>query len=192
MTATVIQKDQAKIDNQISNYQTAIDKVNTLLKAFTDAGFNVDDKQANEFCKKNFNDDSLQAYAFTISTAVAPAQQEKEVRDITSDLKEIILKALPGWHLDFHSMADVKVKNLQAVEDPKVIKEIEERYTVLAEGVQLDVFNELQAIAEQINVVFPQLKKSVFNRRLDFRHLFKEDANGKVIPNLDFIDFSDL
>lgn len=89
-------------------------------------------------------------------------------------------------------MADVKVKNLQAVEDPKVIKAIEERYSVYAEGVQLDVFSQLEAIAEQINVVFPQLKQSVFNRRLDFRHLFKEDAEGKVIPNMDFIDFSDL
>ena len=194
MTApkTIIQRDDAKISNQVSNYKTAISKVNTLLKAFTDAGYNLDDKQANEFCKKNFNDDSLQAYAFTISTATAPAQQEKEVDTIVTDLLEIIIKALPGWFLDFHSMADVKVKNLQAVEDAKVIKEIEERYSVYAEGVQLDVFNELQAIAEQINTVLPKLKQSVFNRRLDFRYLFKEDAEGKVIPHLDFIDFSDL
>ena len=194
MTAekTIIQRDDAKISNQVSNYKTAISKVNTLLKAFTDAGYNIDDKQANEFCKKNFNDDSLQAYAFTISTATAPAQQEKEVDTIVTDLLEIIIKALPGWFLDFHSMADVKVKNLQAVEDAKVIKEIEERYSVYAEGVQLDVFNELQAIAEQINTVLPKLKQSVFNRRLDFRYLFKEDAEGKVIPHLDFIDFSDL
>ena len=49
-----------------------------------------------------------------------------------------------------------------------------------------------QAIAEQINTVLPKLKQSVFNRRLDFRYLFKEDAEGKVIPHLDFIDFSDL
>ena len=194
MTApkTIIQRDDAKISNQVSNYKTAISKVNTLLKAFTDAGYNLDDKQANEFCKKNFNDDSLQAYAFTISTATAPAQQEKEVDTIVTDLLKIIIKALPGWFLDFHSMADVKVKNLQAVEDAKVIKEIEERYSVYAEGVQLDVFNELQAIAEQINTVLPKLKQSVFNRRLDFRYLFKEDAEGKVIPHLDFIDFSDL
>ena len=188
----IIQRDDAKISNQVSNYKTAISKVNTLLKAFTDAGYNLDDKQANEFCKKNFNDDSLQAYAFTISTATAPAQQEKEVDTIVTDLLKIIIKALPGWFLDFHSMADVKVKNLQAVEDAKVIKEIEERYSVYAEGVQLDVFNELQAIAEQINTVLPKLKQSVFNRRLDFRYLFKEDAEGKVIPHLDFIDFSDL
>ena len=188
----IIQRDDAKIRNQILNYKTAISKVNTLLKAFTDAGYNLDDKQANEFCKKNFNDDSLQAYAFTISTATAPAQQEKEVDTIVTDLLKIIIKALPGWFLDFHSMADVKVKNLQAVEDAKVIKEIEERYSVYAEGVQLDVFNELQAIAEQINTVLPKLKQSVFNRRLDFRYLFKEDAEGKVIPHLDFIDFSDL
>ena len=194
MTApkTIIQRDDAKISNQVSNYKTAISKVNILLKAFTDAGYNLDDKQANEFCKKNFNDDSLQAYAFTISTATAPAQQEKEVDTIVTDLLEIIIKALPGWFLDFHSMADVKVKNLQAVEDAKVIKEIEELYSVYAEGVQLDVFNELQAIAEQINTVLPKLKQSVFNRRLDFRYLFKEDAEGKVIPHLDFIDFSDL
>ena len=191
-TKTIIQRDDAKISNQVSNYKTAISKVNTLLKAFTDAGYNLDDKQANEFCKKNFNDDSLQAYAFTISTATAPAQQEKEVDTIVTDLLEIIIKALPGWFLDFHSMADVKVKNLQAVEDAKVIKEIEELYSVYAEGVQLDVFNELQAIAEQINTVLPKLKQSVFNRRLDFRYLFKEDAEGKVIPHLDFIDFSDL
>lgn len=188
----IIQRDDAKISNQVSNYKTAISKVNTLLKAFTDAGYNLDDKQANEFCKKNFNDDSLQAYALTISTATAPAQQEKEVDTIVTDLLKIIIKALPGWFLDFHSMADVKVKNLQAVEDAKVIKEIEERYSVYAEGVQLDVFNELQAIAEQINTVLPKLKQSVFNRRLDFRYLFKEDAEGKVIPHLDFIDFSDL
>ena len=194
MTApkTIIQRDDAKISNQVSNYKTAISKVNILLKAFTDAGYNLDDKQANEFCKKNFNDDSLQAYAFTISTATAPAQQEKEVDTIVTDLLKIIIKALPGWFLDFHSMADVKVKNLQAVEDAKVIKEIEELYSVYAEGVQLDVFNELQAIAEQINTVLPKLKQSVFNRRLDFRYLFKEDAEGKVIPHLDFIDFSDL
>ena len=191
-TKTIIQRDDAKISNQVSNYKTAISKVNTLLKAFTDAGYNLDDKQANEFCKKNFNDDSLQAYAFTISTATAPAQQEKEVDTIVTDLLKIIIKALPGWFLDFHSMVDVKVKNLQAVEDSKVIKEIEERYSVYAEGVQLDVFNELQAIAEQINTVLPKLKQSVFNRRLDFRYLFKEDAEGKVIPHLDFIDFSDL
>ena len=188
----IIQRDDAKISNQVSNYKTAISKVNILLKAFTDAGYNLDDKQANEFCKKNFNDDSLQAYAFTISTATAPAQQEKEVDTIVTDLLKIIVKALPGWFLDFHSMAEVKVKNLQAVEDAKVIKEIEERYSVYAEGVQLDVFNELQAIAEQINTVLPKLKQSVFNRRLDFRYLFKEDAEGKVIPHLDFIDFSDL
>ena len=188
----IIQRDDAKIRNQILNYKTAISKVNTLLKAFTDAGYNIDDKQANEFCKKNFNDDSLQAYAFTISTATAPAQQEKEVDTIVTDLLKIIIKALPGWYLDFHSMAQVKVKNLQAVEDAKVIKEIEELYSVYAEGVQLDVFNELQAIAEQINTVLPKLKQSVFNRRLDFRYLFKEDAEGKVIPHLDFIDFSDL
>ena len=188
----IIQRDDAKIRNQILNYKTAISKVNTLLKAFTDAGYNLDDKQANEFCQKNFNDDSLQAYAFTISTATAPAQREKEVDTIVTDLLKIIIKALPGWYLDFHSMADVKVKNLQAVEDAKVIKEIEERYSVYAEGVQLDVFNELQAIAEQINTVLPKLKQSVFNRRLDFRYLFKEDAEGKVIPHLDFIDFSDL
>ena len=188
----IIQRDDAKIRNQILNYKTAISKVNTLLKAFTDAGYNLDDKQANEFCKENFNDDSLQAYAFTISTATAPAQQEKEIDTIVTDLLKIIIKALPGWFLDFHSMADVKVKNLQAVEDAKVIKEIEERYSVYAEGVQLDVFNELQAIAEQINTVLPKLKQSVFNRRLDFRYLFKEDAEGKVIPHLDFIDFSDL
>ena len=188
----IIQRDDAKISNQILNYKTAISKVNTLLKAFTDAGYTIDDKQANEFCKKNFNDDSLQAYAFTISTATAPAQQEKEVDTIVTDLLKIIVKALPGWFLDFHSMAYVKVKNLQAVEDAKVIKEIEERYSVYAEGVKLDVFNELQAIAEQINTVLPKLKQSVFNRRLDFRYLFKEDAEGKVIPHLDFIDFSDL
>ena len=191
-TKTIIQRDETKISNQILNYKTAISKVNTLLKAFTDAGYNIDDKQANEFCKKNFNDDSLQAYAFTISTATAPAQQEKEVDTIVTDLLKIIIKALPGWYLDFHSMAQVKVKNLQAVEDAKVIKEIEELYSVYAEGVQLDVFNELQAIAEQINTVLPKLKQSVFNRRLDFRYLFKEDAEGKVIPHLDFIDFSDL
>ena len=191
-TKTIIQRDDAKISNQVSNYKTAISKVNTLLKAFTDAGYTIDDKQANEFCQKNFNDDSLQAYALKISTATAPAQQEKEVDTIVTDLLKIIIKALPGWFLDFHSMADVKVKNLQAVEDAKVIKEIEERYSVYAEGVQLDVFNELQAIAEQINTVLPKLKQSVFNRRLDFRYLFKEDAEGKVIPHLDFIDFSDL
>ena len=194
MTSTkkIIQRDQTKIDNQILNYKTAISKVNTLLKAFTDAGYNLDDKQANEFCQKNFNNEALQAYAFAISTAVTPAQQEKEVDTIVTDLLKIIIKALPGWFLDFHSMAEVIVKNLQAVEDPKVIKEIEERYSVYAEGVQLDVFNELQAIAEQINTVLPKLKQSVFNSRLDFRYLFKEDNEGKVIPHLDFIDFSDL
>ena len=191
-TKTIIQRDDAKISNQVSNYKTAISKVNTLLKAFTDAGYNIDDKQANEFCKKNFNDDSLQAYAFAISKATTLAQQEREIDTIVTDLLKIIVKALPGWFLDFHSMAEVKVKNLQAVEDAKVIKEIEERYSVYAEGVQLDVFNELQAIAEQINTVLPKLKQSVFNRRLDFRYLFKEDAEGKVIPHLDFIDFSDL
>ena len=189
---TVIQRDDQKISNQISDYQTAISKVNQLIQAFKDAGFNLDDKQANEFCQKNFNDDSLRAYALTISSTTSPTQREKEVREITSNLKEVILKALPGWNLTFHSMADVKVKNLQAVEDPKVIKAIEERYTVVADGKALEVFNQLEVIAEQINVVFPQLKKSVFNRRLDFRHLFKEDADGKVTPNLDFIDFSDL
>ena len=89
-------------------------------------------------------------------------------------------------------MAEVKVKNLQAVEDPKVIKEIEERNSVFLDGVKLYVYNELQEIADKINTVMPELKQSVFNRRLDFRHLFKEDAEGKVIPNLEFIDFSDL
>lgn len=194
MTAvkTIIQQDQSKIDNQISNYKTAISKVNQLIQAFSDAGFNVDDKQSNIFCQNNFNDDSLRAYACTISTAVAPAQQEAEIRAITNDLKEVIVKAIPGWYLDFHSMAEVKVKNLQATVDAKVIKEIEERYSVYAEGVQLEVYNQLQAIAEQINTVMPKLKQSVFNRRLDFRFLFKEDAEGRVIPHLDLIDFSDL
>lgn len=189
---TVIQRDEQKIGNQISDYKTAIEKVNTLLQAFTDAGYKIDDKQANQFCQRNFNDDSLRAYALTISSTNSPAQQEKELSAIVTDLKEIIVKAIPGWFLDFHSMAEVKVKNLQAVEDPKVIKEIEERYTVLADGVQLEVFNELQAIAEQINTVMPKLKQSVFNRRVDFRFLFKEDAEGRVIPHLDFVDFSDL
>lgn len=194
MTAvkTIIQQDHSKISNQISNYQTAIEKVNTLLQAFTDAGYKIDDKQANEFCQKNFNDDSLRAYALTISSTNSPTQQEAEIRAITSDLKEVIIKAIPGWNLDFHSMAEVKVKNLEATVDAKVIKEIEERYSVYAEGVQLDVFNELQTIAEQINNVMPKLKQSVFNRRLDFRFLFKEDSEGKVIPHLDLIDFSDL
>ncbi len=105
---------------------------------------------------------------------------------IVTDLFEIIIKALPGRFEHFHSMADVKVKNVQAVEDAKVIKEIEERYSVYAEGVQLDVFNELQAIAEQINTVLPKLKQSVFNRRLDFRYLFKEDAEGKSDSALRF------
>ena len=175
-----------------SDYQTAISKVNQLIQAFTDAGYKIDDKQANEFCQKNFNDDSLRAYALTISSTNSPAQQEKELSAIVTDLKEIIVKALPGWFLDFHSMAEVKVKNLEATVDAKVIKEIEERYSVYAEGVQLEVFNELQAIAEQINEVMPKLKQSVFNRRLDFRFLFKEDSEGKVIPHLDLIDFSDL
>ena len=191
-TKTIVQRDETKIRNQILNYKTAVEKVNTLLKAFIDAGYSLDDKQANEFCQKNFNNDSLQAYAFAISTAVTPAQQEKEIDAIVTDLLKIILKALPGWFLDFHSMAEVKVKNLQAVEDPKVIKEIEERNSVFLDGVKLYVYNELQEIAEKINTVMPKLKQSVFNRRLDFRHLFTEDAEGKVIPNLDFIDFSDL
>lgn len=191
-TKTIIQQDHSKISNQVSNYKTAIDKVNILLKAFTDAGYNIDDKQANQFCQRNFSDDSLRAYALTISSTNSPAQQEKELSAIVTDLKEIILKALPGWFLDFHSMAEVKVKNLEAKEDPKVIKAIEERYTVLADGVQLEVFNELQAIAEQINAVMPKLKQSVFNKRLNFRFLFKEDSEGKVIPHLDLIDFSDL
>ena len=191
-TKTIIQKDQFKINSQISDYQTAISKVNQLIQAFTDAGYKIDDKQANEFCQKNFNDDSLRAYALTISSTNSPAQQEKELSAIVTDLKEIIVKALPGWFLDFHSMAEVKVKNLEATVDAKVIKEIEERYSVYAEGVQLEVFNELQAIAEQINEVMPKLKQSVFNRRLDFRFLFKEDSEGKVIPHLDLIDFSDL
>lgn len=189
---TAIQKDDQKISNQISNYQTAVEKVNTLLQAFTDAGFKIDDKQANEFCQRNFNDDSLRAYALTISSTTSPTQQEKEVREITSNLKEVIVKALPGWNLTFHSMAEVKVKNSEAKEDPKVLKAIEERYSVLADGKALEVFRQLEAIAEQINAVMPQLKQSVFNRRLDFRFLFKEDAEGKVIPHLDFVDFSDI
>lgn len=192
MTATVIQKDQQKIDNQISNYQTAVEKVNTLLQAFTDAGFKIDDKQANIFCQQNFSDDSLQAYAYTICSAVAPSQKEKEAKAITETLKEIIVKAIPGWHLDFYSMADVRVKNLKAVEDPKVLKAIEERYSILPEGIQLEVYNQLQAIAEQINVVMPQLKRSVFNKRLYFLHLFRENGDGVVVPNLELIDFSDL
>ena len=188
----IIQKDNSKIDHQILNYRTAISKVNTLIKAFTDAGYTIDDKQANEFCKKNFNNEALQAYAFAISKAVTPAQQEKEIDTIVTDLLKIIVKALPGWFLDFHSMADVRVKNLEAKEDAKVIKDIEERNSVFLDGVKLYVYNELQEIADKINTVMPKLKQSVFNRRLDFRYLFKEDAEGKVIPNLDFIDFSDL
>ena len=90
-TKTIIQRDDAKISNQILNYRTAISKVNTLLKAFTDAGYNIDDKQANEFCKKNFNNEALQAYALTISTAVTPAQKEREIDTIVTDLLEIIV-----------------------------------------------------------------------------------------------------
>lgn len=191
-TKTIVQRDEFKIRNQVSDYKTAISKVNTLIKAFTDAGYTIDDKQANEFCQKNFNNEALQAYAFAISTAVTPAQQEREIDTIVTDLLKIIVKALPGWFIDFHSMAEVKVKNLQVVEDPKVIKEIEERNSVFLDGVKLYVYNELQEIADKINNVMPELKQSVFNRRLDFRHLFTEDAEGKVIPHLDFIDFSDL
>ena len=189
---TIVQRDEQKIGNQISNYQAAVEKVNILLKAFTDAGYFIDDRQANEFCQKNFNDDSLRAYAFTISKATTPAQQEREIDTIVTDLLKIIVKALPGWFIDFHSMAEVKVKNLEAKEDAKVIKDIEERNSVFLDGVKLYVYNELQEIADKINTVMPELKQSVFNRRLDFRHLFKEDAEGKVIPNLEFIDFSDL
>ena len=84
------------MQNQKSNFklQNSNLKVNTLLKAFTDAGYNLDDKQANEFCKKNFNDDSLQAYAFTISTATAPAQQEKEVDTIVTGFIENYYKSV--------------------------------------------------------------------------------------------------
>ena len=52
--------------------------------------------------------------------------------------------------------------------------------------------NQLQDIATGINEVMPKIKISVFNRRLDYRYLFRENEEGKVIPNLDFVDFSDL
>lgn len=189
---TVIQKNQSKINNHVSNYQTAISKVNSILEAFNNAGYKIEDKQANTFCQNNFNDNSLREYALSISQSVTPIQQEKEVREIVNDLKELIVKTLPGWHLDFHSMAEVRVKNLKAVEENKVLKSIEESHTVYADGVKLDVFNELQEIADKINMVIPKLKQSVFNRRLDYRFIFIEDEEGNVKPNLDFIDFSDL
>ncbi|MFN3021543.1 hypothetical protein ACK1KB_11250 [Chryseobacterium sp. TY3] len=189
---TIIQKDQFKINSQISDYQTAIIKANQLIQAFTDAGYLLTDEQTQEFCQRNFSDETLRAYALSVCSTNTPAQQEKETREIADELKGIILKTIPGWYIDFQSFANVKIKNLKAIEEQKVIKSIEENNTVYADGVRLEVFNQLENIATGINEVMPKIKNSVFNRRLDYRYLFKENEEGKVIPNLNFIDFSDL
>lgn len=189
---TIIQKDQFKINSQISDYQTAISKANQLIQAFTDAGYLLTDQQTQEFCLRNFSDETLRAYALTICSTITPAQREKETREIADELKGILLKTIPGWYIDFQSFANLKIKNLKAIEEQKVIKSIEENNTVYADGVRLEVFNQLQDIATGINEVMPKIKNSVFNRRLDYRYLFRENEEGKVIPNLDFVDFSDL
>lgn len=189
---TIIQKDQFKINSQISDYQTAISKANQLIQAFTDAGYLLTDEQTQEFCQRNFSDETLRAYALSVCSTNTPAQQEKETREIADELKGIILKTIPGWYIDFQSFANLKIKNLKAIEEQKVIKSIEENNTVYADGVRLEVFNQLENIATGINEVMPKIKNSVFNRRLDYRYLFKENEEGKVIPNLNFIDFSDL
>lgn len=189
---TIIQKDQFKINSQISDYQTAIVKANQLIQAFTDAGYLLTDEQTQEFCQRNFSDETLRAYALSVCSTNTPAQQENETREIADELKGIILKTIPGWYIDFQSFANVKIKNLKAIEEQKVIKSIEENNTVYADGVRLEVFNQLENIATGINEVMPKIKNSVFNRRLDYRYLFKENEEGKVIPNLNFIDFSDL
>lgn len=189
---TIIQKDQFKINSQISDYQTAISKANKLIQAFTDAGYLLTDEQTQEFCQRNFSDETLRAYALSVCSTNTHAQQEKETREIADELKGIILKTIPGWYIDFQSFANLKIKNLKAIEEQKVIKSIEENNTVYADGVRLEVFNQLENIATGINDVMPKIKNSVFNRRLDYRYLFKENEEGKVIPNLNFIDFSDL
>lgn len=189
---TIIQKDQFKINSQISDYQTAIIKANQIIQAFTDAGYLLTDEQTQEFCQRNFSDETLRAYALSVCSTNTPAQQEKETREIADELKGIILKTIPGWYIDFQSFANLKIKNLKAIEEQKVIKSIEENNTVYADGVRLEVFNQLENIATGINEVMPKIKNSVFNRRLDYRYLFKENEEGKVIPNLNFIDFSDL
>lgn len=189
---TIIQKDQFKINSQISDYQTAIIKANQIIQAFTDAGYLLTDEQTQEFCQRNFSDETLRAYALSVCSTNTPAQQEKETREIADELKGIILKTIPGWYIDFQSFANLKIKNLKAIEEQKVIKSIEENNTVYADGVRLEVFNQLENIATGINEVMPKIKNSVFNRRLDYRYLFKENEEGKVIPNLNLIDFSDL
>ena len=69
-TKTIVQRDETKISNQIENYRAAISKVNTLIKAFTDAGYTIDDKQANEFCQKNFKSTGRKSQAAITSTAL--------------------------------------------------------------------------------------------------------------------------
>lgn len=184
----IIKKDEISISREQTDYTFAIKLANQLLTAFTEHGYNLTDEQAQELINRNFSKEALAQYAETLTSAVAPVQRMEEVRATASDLYRIILKTIPGWELTYYQFFGAKVKGLKVVEDAKVLKQIEDKYTTYAEGEALEVFNRLQHIADEFNILIPQLRKSVFNRHLQHQYLFVENHEGKIIPNIEVIN----
>lgn len=185
----IIKKDEISIGREQTDYTFAIKLANRLLTAFTEHGYSLTDEQAQEFINKNFNKEALAQYAETLTSAVAPVQRMEEVRATASDLYRIILKTVPGWELTYYQFFGAKVKGLKVAEDAKVLKQIEDRHTTYVEGEALEVYNRLRHIADEFNILIPQLRKSVFNRRLQHQYLFVENYEGKIIPNIEVINF---
>lgn len=185
----IIKKDQISIGREQSDYTQSVKIANELLTAFTAHGYNLSDEQAQEFINKNFNKEALAQYAETLTTAVAPVQRMDEVRATATDLYRIILKTIPGWEMTNYQFFGAKVKGLKVAEDAKVLKQIEDRHTTFAEGEALEVYNRLQHIADEFNILIPQLRKSVFNRHLQHQFLFITNHEGKIIPNIEVINF---
>lgn len=156
----IIKKDEISISREQTDYTFAIKLANQLLTAFTEHGYNLTDEQAQELINRNFSKEALAQYAETLTSAVAPVQRMEEVRATASDLYRIILKTIPGWELTYYQFFGAKVKGLKIAEDAKVLKQIEDRHTTFAEGKALEIFNRLQHIADEMNIVFPQLRKN--------------------------------
>lgn len=185
----IIKKDEISIGREQSDYTSSVKMANELLAAFTENGYNLTDEQAQELINRNFNKEALAQYAETLTTAVAPIQRMDEIRATATDLYQIIVKTIPGWEMTYFQFFGAKVKDLKVAEDAKVLKSIEDKYTTFAEGEALEVFSRLQRIADEFNILIPQLRQSVFNRHLQHQFLFITNHEGKVIPNIEIINF---
>lgn len=188
----IIKKDEISIGREQSDYTSSVRMANELLAAFTKHGYNLSDEQAQELINRNFNKEALAQYAETLTTAVAPVQRMDEVRATAGDLYQVILRTYPGWEMTYFQFFGAKVKDLKVTEDAKVLKQIEDKHTTFAEGEALEVFNRLQRIADELNTVFPKIRKSVFNRHLQHQFLFITNHEGKIIPNIEIINFKDF